>query len=76
MWLQRALQVLLEKSAWRDDVDHEEWTAYRMDVADVFEAICEVFGDETMNSLMAGYLENAGQREDIQERAVVLLTLK
>jgi hypothetical protein len=73
VWLQRALQILLEKSAWRDDVDQEEWTAYRMDVADVFESICEVLGYETMNSLMASYLENAGQREDIQERASVLL---
>jgi hypothetical protein len=73
VWLQRALRILLEKSAWRDDVDPEEWIAYRMDVADVFEGICEVLGYETMNSLMTSYLENAGQREDIQERALVFL---
>jgi hypothetical protein len=71
VWLQRALRILLEKSAWRDDVDHDEWTAYRMDVADVFEGICEVLGYETMNSMMTSYLENAGQRENIQETALV-----
>lgn len=70
-WLQSALQILLDKSSWRDDLDTEEWTGYRMDVVDVFEGICEVLGYHVMNATMARYLEKAGQGGHIQERAVV-----
>ena len=70
-WLQRALPILLQISSWRQDVDQEEWSGYRIDVVEVFEGICEVLDYETISSIVANWLEVAARREDTQEKMVV-----
>jgi hypothetical protein len=70
-WLKRALLVLLQISSWREDADQEEWSGYRIDVVEVFEGICEVLDYETINSIVATWLEAAVRREDTQEKIVV-----
>ena len=75
LWLQQALPVLLQISSWREDVDQEEWNGYRMDVVEVFEGICEVLDYETINSIVANWLEAAARREDTQEKMVVFQLL-
>jgi hypothetical protein len=78
IWLKRALQILLEKSSYREHIDIgiEDWTAYRVDVVDVFEGICEVLGYDIMNSIVADYLNEAGHQGNIQDRAVVSDSLR
>jgi hypothetical protein len=69
-WLERALPILLQKSAWRD-IDPDEWIAYRMDVVEMFEGICEVLGHEKINSVVLGCLENAARCGALEERMIV-----
>ena len=74
VWLQRALPILLEISSWREDIDQEEWSGYRIDVVEVFEGICEVLEFETINPVVTNWLEAATRREDTQEKMLVLQT--
>jgi len=71
LWLQHVLPKLLEKSAWRDDLDYEEWSAYRTDVVEVFEAICEVLEHETLSSVVTEWLDTAARKEDSEAKVVV-----
>jgi hypothetical protein len=71
LWLRQALPKLLEKSAWQDDLDYEEWSAYRTDVVEVFEAICEVLEHETLNSVVTEWLDAAARKEDSEAKVVV-----
>jgi len=75
-WLQQVLPKLLEKSAWRDDLDLEELSAYRMDVVEVFEAICEVLESEKLNSAVTDWLESASLKQDSETKVVVFVLMK
>jgi hypothetical protein len=70
-WLQQVLPKLLEKSVWRDDLDYEEWSAYRADVVEVFEAICEVLERDTLNSVVTEWLDAVARKEDSEAKVVV-----
>ena len=71
-WLERALAILLQRSAWRE-LDRDEWAAYRMDVVELFEGICDVLGNEKINSVVLECLETAAQRGNFNERMIVCL---
>jgi hypothetical protein len=71
LWLQQVLPKLLEKSAWRDDLDYEELSAYRTDVVEVFEAICEVLERDTLNSVVTEWLDAVTRKEDSETKVVV-----
>jgi len=73
IWLQRVLPKLLEKSAWQDDLDYEEWSAYRTDVVEVFEAICEVLERETLNTVVTEWLDVAARKLDSEAKVVVFI---
>jgi hypothetical protein len=66
-WLERALPILLQRAAWID-TDSDEWTAYRTDVVEVFEGICDVLGDNKLNSFVWGWLTNSLGPGDFDER--------
>lgn len=70
-WLEQVLPKLLEKSAWRDDLDFEEWSAYRTDVVEVFEAICEILEREKLNSAVTLWLDAAAMKQDSEIKIVV-----
>lgn len=70
-WLEEALPILVEKSAWHENMDHDEWNAYRTDVVEVSEAICEVLEQSTISSAVISWLDAAAKREDLQEKALV-----
>ena len=76
IWLQQALCKLLDRSAWRDDLDDEEWNAYRADVVEVFEAICEVVEHEKLNSVVIESLNTAARKEDGESKVVVSMLLE
>lgn len=70
-YLRQALYILLQKSSWRDDVDHEEWVGYRMDVVEVFEAFCEILPSETLNTVTTSWLDDAANTDDGYKKIVV-----
>lgn len=74
-WLQQTLPLLLEKSSWGEDIDHEEWIGYRTDVVEVLEGICEVLEYETINSVVTNWLGIAANREH-QDKIVVCIHKK
>jgi hypothetical protein len=74
-YLQQALPILLQKSSWREDVDHEEWIGYRTDVVEVFESFCEILPPEALNAVAASWLDNAANTRDGHKKIVVCTSL-
>jgi hypothetical protein len=70
-WLQRVLSITLEKACWKDDLDHEEWSAYRTDVVEVFEAMTCILKPKILNASVTSYLNITNNGYDIQEKIVV-----
>lgn len=70
-WLQQVLSITLEKTCWRDDIDYDELTAYRTDVAELFEGLSEVLRSEAVNDTVINYLDIATSKHEIQEKVVV-----
>lgn len=73
-WLERALPILLQRSAWRDG-DPDEWSAYRMDVVEVFETVCDVLGNDKINSFVFGWLSSSLGDGDVDQRMIVYYDL-
>ena len=70
-WLQKVLGITLERTCWRDDLDHEEWSAYRTDVVEVFEGLSEVLSPEILNTSVASHLDMTANGYDAQAKIVV-----
>lgn len=70
-WLQKVLGITLGKTCWKDDLDQEEWSAYRTDVIEVFEGLSEVLNPEILNTSVTSHLDMAANGYDIQGKIVV-----
>lgn len=69
--IQQALTITIEKMYWRDDLDHDEWTAYRTDVVELLNALSRALKRDTLTTITTNYMKIAASKVEIQEKVVV-----
>ena len=69
--IQQALTITIEKMYWRDDLDHDEWTAYRTDVVELLNALSRALKPDTLTTITTNYMKIAASKVEIQEKVVV-----